>query len=406
MVWKIINNNIVKQKSMLHRFIISTIAAMALITIQAQELCTIKGKIKNDSLCYSKECIKKVYLTRIDEYDRFINIDSTKVKKGKYSFKYKMKQNEPVALYMITGFDNGGIQLFVEPGEINISTEKAAYPTKSIVNGTPNNDIYTQYKRIYENCIQEQLDTVEQLKKRYSNEWMDSEDGLRYRMREGALSIMKCNSERIKFILEHNYSPIAPLMAHREILPMLSNTYAEQLLNSMSVSLHKHPYYRAFKNAVRSRELKEGGELPDITIPLRDGTTAYLSDFRGKYVLLDFWASWCGPCTKEIPFLKQLYNETREQKEIFSIISFSIDTDEKAWKDAIATHEIDCEGWIHGSDLLGWGSPSAKMLGVEFIPHIILVDPDGRAISFTLRGEELVRRVKQILSGDKYYLNE
>lgn len=391
---------------MLHKFIISAVAVMALFTVQAQEICTIKGEIANDALSFSKDVIKKVYLTEIDEYDHFRNIDSAKVKKGKYSFKYKMQPNEPVKLYMITGFDNGAIQVFIEPGEINIKTEKAAYPSNSVVSGTQNNDLYTEYKAIYNNCIQEQLDTVEQLKKRHTKEWMDSEEGLRYRMREGALSIIKCNSQRIKFILDNNSSPMAPLMAEREILHMLGDAYAEQLLNSMSVSLHKHPYYRALNNSVRARELKEGGELPDITLPLRDGTKTYLSDYRGKYVLLDFWASWCSPCRKEIPNLKRLYDETREYKDNFTIISFSLDKEATAWNDTIVANDMNREGWVHSSDLIGWKSPSAVLLGVQMIPTMILVDPEGRAISFTMQGEELIRRIKQILSGDKYYLKE
>ena len=87
----------------------------------------------------------------------------------------------------------------------------------------------------------------------------------------------------------------------------------------------------------------------------------------------------------------------------FALISFSVDDKEKAWKDAISSKNINKEHWVHASDLLAWGSPAARMLGVKAIPMIFLIDPEGRMISSSLRGEELVRRVRQIMSGDLYY---
>lgn len=392
--------------NMIRKMLLTYALSMVTLILQAQGICTVKGELLNDTLCYTNAKLKKVYLTFIDEYDRFINIDSAEVKNGKYRFKHNIKENEPVLLYLITGFDNGNIMFFMEPGEVVIRTRSAAYPSSSSVAGTVTNDLFSEYKLISERCTEEQADSIRKLSESRGREWMDSKEGFDYRNRIGARAVMKCNTERLKFLLDNNSSPLSPLMMERELLPMLSNAYAEQILNSLSPSLKGHPYYRAVNNAVRAKELKVGGELPDIPLPLRDGSVAHLSDFRGKYVLLDFWASWCGPCMRELPYLKQLYDETLDKREQFVIVSFSIDNKEKAWKDAIMNKDIDRDGWVHGSDLMGWGSPSARMMGVEAIPRMILIDPDGKAVSFTLRGEELVRRVKQILSGDKYYLNE
>ncbi len=391
---------------MLHRFTITATAIIAALSLYAQNSCHIKGEILDDGQQYSSEKISKVYLTRIDEYDRLINIDSAKIKKGRYSFKYNMQKNEPVMLYLITGFDNGNIQLFLEPGEINVQTRHAAFPNSSVVSGTPTNDIYNQYKTISKKCTNEQIDSIKALKERYGEDWMNSEIGFNYRKRIGAQSVMKCNADRIRFLLDHNTSPMTPLMMELEIANQLSNTYANQMVKSVSHTLHNHPYYRSLRNSVLARELKEGYELPDITLPMRDGTIKHLSDYRGKYILLDFWASWCGPCRKEIPNLKQLYDETREHKDKFALISFSLDNNTTAWNDTIVANDMNREDWIHSSDLLGWKSPSARILDVQTIPTMILIDPEGRAISFTLHGEELIRRIKQILTGDLYYLHK
>lgn len=390
---------------MLQRAFIAALCCLsALAGATAQEVCLIEGHILNDSLRNSAERIKKVYLTQMDEYERFTNIDSATVKKGKFKFKHRVEADAPVLLHFITGFDNGNIPVFVEAGKIQIEVPKAAYPGGSRVSGSTNNDLYTQYKEINARCFRLQSDSIKALAKAHGSQWMDSPEGNAARMRMGAAALIQADAERIEFLLGHNNSPLAPLMMQREILPMLTQAYAEQLVKTISPTLQNHPYQRAFSNAVRAMDLKVGNEVPDITIPLTDGRTASLSDYRGRYVLLDFWASWCGPCIKELPYLKQLYEETAAHRERFTIISFSLDNKEKAWKDAIKNKGIDLPEWVHGSDLLGWSSPAARMMGVTAIPKIILIDPEGKAISFSLRGEEMVRRVKQILSGDLYYL--
>ncbi len=410
MVWKSMNNvNPLKKKyEMIQKIFITAIALMLSFTgLQAQGVCTIKGSIDRDTLRMSKQQIKKVYLTRLDEYDRSIVVDSAKVKKGKFEFKRTLAADEPVLIYLLTGFDNGSLPVFVEPGIVEIAMKDAAYPMGALVKGTKTNDLYNEYKAINERCKKEQIDTLRAMETRMGkeqcNQWMDSEEGTQEWMRIGASALLTAMAEHLQFVLDHNDSPLAPLMLEREIYFNLSNEYAKQMLQSLSPVLKGHPYYRSYSNVVRALDLKVGGELPDISIPQPDGTSVTLDSFRGKYVLLDFWASWCAPCRKEIPYLVQLFNDTKDMRDKFTIISFSIDTKEKDWKDAIAKLGMNLDGWVHGSDLLGWQSPHAKMMGVTAVPKAILIDPEGKAISFTLRGEELVRRVKQILGGDLYY---
>ena len=231
------------------------------------------------------------------------------------------------------------------------------------------------------------------------NQWMSRPENQEEWVRVGAAAMVAASAAQLRFLLEHNDSPLVPLMLEKEVYPTLSKAYVQRMLKSLSPKLKKHPYYRSFSNVVRAQELKVGGELPDITLPLVEGGRKTLEDFKGKYVLLDFWASWCGPCRREIPYLIQLYNETQADCDRFVIVSFSLDNKEKDWKNAIRTHQMDKEEWAHASDLLGWSSPAARMLGVTAVPKTILIDPEGRVISFSLRGEEMVSRVKQILAG-------
>ena len=162
--------------------------------------------------------------------------------------------------------------------------------------------------------------------------------------------------------MEHADSPLTPLMLRKELLFAFNFETANQIRKGLSPKLYNHPYYDSYSNAVLAKNISVGAELPNITMPTADGQTLTLKDFRGKYVLLDFWASWCGPCRREIPYVIKLYNETRDLKDKFVIVSFSLDNKKKNWTDAIPTMGMNLPDWVHVSDLYGWNSPAAQVL--------------------------------------------
>ncbi len=372
--------------------------------LSAQKYCQIQGRINNQRLRFSKETIEKVYLYALDEYDQTLLIDSAQVVNSVFHFKREVQPTEPILMYLLKGFDNGYVSLFLEEGIVNVDIPEAAFPGGAKVTGTPNNDLYEQYKKISADCSLVQQEYIRKLRTDKGETWLDSEEGMAERLRFGAQTLIECNADRIEFLIKHPWSPLVPLMLDREISPMLDKAYNEKLLNVVSPDLFNHPYYIAYSNAVKAQNLKVGNELPNISLDLLEGGKKRLNDYRGKYVLLDFWASWCAPCLKELPYLKELYKDFGSSDK-FTIISFSLDNKEQDWKNAIKNKEIGLPGWIHASDLLGWGSPNAKMCDVTAVPKMILIDPEGKVISFTLRGEELVRRVRQIMDGDIYYLD-
>jgi thiol-disulfide isomerase/thioredoxin len=134
-----------------------------------------------------------------------------------------------------------------------------------------------------------------------------------------------------------------------------------------------------------------GNKAPEINLPSPSGTSIALSSLKGKLVLIDFWASWCGPCRAENPAVVKAYNKFHTQNfkdsKGFEIYSVSLDQNEAAWKNAI---EKDNLIWpYHVSDLLGWNNSAAKRYGINGIPYNFLIDGNGIIIAKNLRGEAL-----------------
>ncbi len=131
-----------------------------------------------------------------------------------------------------------------------------------------------------------------------------------------------------------------------------------------------------------------GGTAPDITLMTPDSTELSLSSLRGHYVLLDFWASWCGPCLREVPNVKAIYEKYHDKG--FEIFGVSLDETAGPWKAAIKKNDMN---WHHVSSLKGWECPVAKQYNVTGIPRMYIIDPEGKIIAQDLRGEELANFV-------------
>jgi peroxiredoxin len=145
-------------------------------------------------------------------------------------------------------------------------------------------------------------------------------------------------------------------------------------------------------NQARRPENWTGKQLPAFSLPSVQGALVALSSFKGKYVLIDFWASWCGPCRQENPNVVNAYNQFKNKN--FTIVGVSLDKQKEPWVKAIQDDKLD---WMHISDLKFWQSKAVEVFKIEGIPYNLLVDPKGKIIAENLRGPELENTLKKML---------
>lgn len=196
------------------------------------------------------------------------------------------------------------------------------------------------------------------------------------------------------------YHPIEDLEVYKSTLQALkprmgSSDYIKNLEAQITRNEGQAAAYLQQKKIEEERDklLAEGNVAPEISLPNPNGKVINLSDLRGKYVLVDFWASWCKPCRRENPNVVRAYQKYKSKG--FEILSVSLDKNKSAWVNAI---KADNMTWKHVSDLKFWNSEAAQKYGVSSIPFTLLLDPDGKIVAKNLRGEALHNTLAKLLN--------
>ena len=278
------------------------------------------------------------------------------------------------------------IQLFIEPGDVNIS----GTVTNPVIKGLESQILYDEFNVTLE-------DYTNQRRKIYEDYKTAQEAGDEAAMEAIEEQFNQIEEAEKDYILDfaktNNTSVVSPYIALRY------NYYfnfdeLEEVASNLDASIGESKYVLSLNERIEKlSSVREGETAPVFTQNNTLGNPVSLEDLRGKYLLIDFWASWCGPCRAENPNVVETYHKFKDNG--FDVLGVSLDRSKDKWIAAIAEDNLT---WTHVSDLKYWDNEASKLYAVSSIPANFLLDPNGVIIAKDLRGEDLQSKLKEIFS--------
>ncbi len=318
-------------------------------------------------------------------------MDSTVVKDGHFTFTGMMA--EPMFYVLKLPGQNGGKGFFLEPGLITITGHKDSL-YKAEVTGSASQRQFEEWSRQWQ-AIASKAGPIYHRLDSATEHGKIKETKEERKIFDDAIEVLNVQTyiAVTAFIKKYPQSPVGPFVITDRYI---NYPDAERLAGSVALLSEEalQTYYGRKITEYRAIMAKTAiGASPDFAIADTSGRILQLSSLRGKYVLVDFWASWCAPCRKENPNVVAAYQKYHSQG--FDIVGVSLDTKKDAWMKAIAKDGLD---WNHVSDLHGWESAIVKELGIRAVPANFLLDKDGKVIANNLRGEALLEKLGTLLN--------
>ncbi|MEJ2901689.1 TlpA disulfide reductase family protein [Pedobacter panaciterrae] len=306
------------------------------------------------------------------------SIDSVFAKSGKFSFSGVAETPGRVMIYRRG--DNLNLSFFVDKNaEIQISGDSRDLASAKITGGISQAE--------YQDLKSRTAQINRQLQALYKEE---SEDEASMK-KEEALS-KELDSVSKKFILDKPSSFVS-LATLNDLIYSVDLTEFETLYQSLDPAVKSSTPGRRMADLIEKKKKTSIGKLaPEFSAPDTLGKTVSLSSFKGKYVLVDFWASWCGPCREENPHVLKAYNKFKDKG--FTVFAVSRDTNQKAWLKAIKEDQLPWTQVIDSNK----GKLAADLYGVTGIPASFLIDPAGKILAVDLRGDDLTNALAAILN--------
>ncbi len=326
-----------------------------------------------------------VYLHRMGD-GRTENVDSMRTQDGKFNFKGKVDFPE---MYAISFGDKRHIaMIFLENSNIELVAQYDSLDDIK-VKGSKSHDEWSQY----EDELSPFDDKIRDLYKQYGEAQKNNDKALMDQLDSTYEPLMAERSKFVEnYIVSHNKSAIAPYIL-KSIYYTMELNELDSIFGLLDSSLEKSKYTQTLKKKIEIlKSVAIGKVAPDFTLPDTSGTEVSLKSFRGKYLLVDFWASWCGPCRRENPNNVKLYKKYKNKG--FEILGVSLDKKRDNWIKAIKDDGLT---WPQVSDLKYWQSEAGKLYGVSSIPYTVLLDKEGVIIAKGLRGEKLDEKVAELI---------
>lgn len=359
----------------------------AVLHAQSQDF-VINGKLSKKAKAYRA-------IILYDDNNKGGGIDSAEIVDGKFQIKGKIDDGGSAKLIVMhqdaKPNDTDVLEFYIEPGKINVSAGERV-ETGSVSAGNlniegkkykkllaPAEKAFADVNNTFRNATDEQRSDkafIQDLQQKENKAW----DNIR--------------NIQINYIKQHPDQMLS-LILLRETTPVPFDETVEPMFLALNEDLRNSERGKVFAKMIdETRPYAIGAIAPDFTKNDVNDKPVSLKDFRGKYVLLDFWASWCMPCRGENPAVVAAYNKFKDKN--FTILGFSLnkESEKKMWLSAIKEDELT---WTQVVDYDSWDSKVVKMYGVRGIPQNFLMDPNGKIIAKNLRGEELAKKLEEVL---------
>lgn len=345
---------------------------------------TVRGQLGKSE--YDGQFVKLYY-----QQDSIRTMDSVVIKDGRFLLTGSVEFPTTAVLSMETAETGDRIDLFLSEGSVNVST--AGLLAEALVSGTSLAEDHDRLAKTYRDIerelyrgLQEFMNITDEDEKRTFFTGVSANLDQYVKVKKRAIH---------QFVTENPDSYVA--------LYHLNESTAGGINFETT-----YPYYAKLSDRLRDTPLGKqlgvrlaaakndltGKTFREFVSPTPEGNELRLSEIvqANKYVLLDFWASWCGPCRKENPYVVKTYQTFKDKG--FSVLSVSLDHDREKWLAAI---EADGMPWHHVSSLQGWDDPAGRSYGVRAIPQNFLISRDGTIVAVNLRGEALYERMEELL---------
>ncbi|MGN6439213.1 MAG: redoxin domain-containing protein [Agriterribacter sp.] len=315
--------------------------------------------------------------------------DSAKIEKGKFEFKGAAAEPQFAVLTFDEASQQKPLSFFLESGKIQVTASKDSL-FKGKVSGSATQDEYQKFYTSYEIIDNKQRE----LYMKYQQASMSGDVNTAEQVRKDFEALEKENKDLVvKFAKENPGSYAAPFLIAQNFLAEPDAAELQPLYNGLKENIKASHFGTVIKKALdASQSTAIGSTAPNFTLTDINGKQVSLASYKGKYILLDFWASWCGPCRQENPAVVKAYNAYKSKG--FDILGVSLDQKKEAWEQAIQEDQL---SWTHVSDLKGWQSDVASLYGVRAIPMNYLLDKEGKIIAKSLRGEDLMKKLGEVL---------
>ena len=317
----------------------------------------------------------------------FERVDSTQILQGAFQMAFEVE--EPELAYLLIEGKNNWMPVFLEPSDIRFEAHIDSLASPSVM-GSKSDDQLKAFEK-------ESASFNERLKQIYAayGEAEQAGDTVAVAKLEAdfTATMEEKNAFTANYIKNNAQSHVGAYLAYINLPYELESDGIDSVIALFDATMIPTKYVQLLQErADKLRSLAIGGEAPDFSQATPEGDSLRLSSLRGQYVLIDFWASWCGPCRDENPNVVRMYQAYKDKG--FEILGVSLDTKRDRWLKAISDDGLQ---WPQVSDLNGWENTVGQLYAVNAIPHTVLLDKEGKIIAKNLRGESLEAKLQELL---------